>query len=172
MALFGSLAYFIAQRTLWIGRANNAWGPSRAWNSGVSWETNANNAWGASRVYGSGLSFEQRLPPASVDHVAASGAVAADGAQHQTGSVTLDRGGNWIVVFASDGSASVDIVGLVGGVQVAHITGTPASTSIGVAWQGGVTLGTVVTVGITASGGGTRNGYVDAFFIPTATNPN
>jgi hypothetical protein len=180
MALFGSLAYFIAQRTLWLGRANSAWGPSRVWSSGASWETDANNAWGASRVYGSGLSFEQRLPPASIDHLAASGTANSDGVLHNpVASLSLDRGGNWLIVFAGDnqpGGGSVNVTGFVGGVQVATTGGTPNSTApIAVAWQGGVTLPSTITVAISGSGGtGTPalHGYIDAFFIPTAANPN
>jgi hypothetical protein len=29
----------VSQRDTWIGRANNAWGPSRVWSSGASWES-------------------------------------------------------------------------------------------------------------------------------------
>lgn len=64
-ALFGSV-------TLWTGRANNAWGASRQWNVGnsfetdnnnnsanaVTWQSRANQAWGASRAWSSGPSFE------------------------------------------------------------------------------------------------------------------
>ena len=56
----------------WQSRANQAWGSSRVWSSGNSfetdlanmtndrntWQANANNVYGPSRVYGSGSSFE------------------------------------------------------------------------------------------------------------------
>jgi len=72
----------------WQGRANNAWGSSRVWNSGTSfesalatmtadrdswqsqsstWQGRANNAWGASRVWNSGTSFESALATMTAD---------------------------------------------------------------------------------------------------------
>lgn len=65
----------------WTGRANNAWGSSRVWNSGSSFETDlgnmttdrnawqgrANSAWGASRVWNSGSSFETDLGNMTAD---------------------------------------------------------------------------------------------------------
>lgn len=77
--LGGSAAALAADRNTWMSRAHTAWGPSRSWGVGTSWEglynqsqtdlanmtasrnawqTNANNAWGPSRVYGSGESWE------------------------------------------------------------------------------------------------------------------
>lgn len=35
-----TLAAIVTDRNLWTTRANNAWGSSRVWNSGASWETN------------------------------------------------------------------------------------------------------------------------------------
>jgi hypothetical protein len=68
----GSAAYLWGLVQTWTGRANNAWGASRVWNSGSSfetdsanwqsssstWQSRANSAWGASRVWNSGSSFE------------------------------------------------------------------------------------------------------------------
>jgi len=56
----------------WTSRANQAWGPTRVWNSGTSfeqmasdnqntattWQGRANNAWGGSRQWNVGQSFE------------------------------------------------------------------------------------------------------------------
>lgn len=79
--LASSAGALITDRNAWHTRADQAWGSSRVWNSGTSfesalatmtadrnaWQTNANNAWGLSRVYGSGESWEAAynrvLPP-------------------------------------------------------------------------------------------------------------
>lgn len=78
---------------LWTGRANNAWGTSRSWSvgasfesdaatwqsrantaytggvwgSGVTWSSQANYYYGASRVWGSGNSFETDLANMTAD---------------------------------------------------------------------------------------------------------
>lgn len=56
--VWNSGSSFETDSATWHSRSDSAWGPSRVWNSGVSFETNANNAWGPSRAYGSGNSFE------------------------------------------------------------------------------------------------------------------
>ena len=69
------------QVQLWTGRANQAWGTSRVWNTGSSFETDlagmtsqrdtwysrANQAWGTSRVWGQGSSFETDLSVMTTD---------------------------------------------------------------------------------------------------------
>jgi hypothetical protein len=70
--LASSAAALVGQANTWQSRANQAWGSSRVWNSGSSfetdlssmtsdrntWQSRANNAWGPSRVWNSGSSFE------------------------------------------------------------------------------------------------------------------
>src|SRR5438132_5426831 len=84
--LGSSLAAIVTDRNTWQTRANNAWGSTRVWNSGTSfesaynsevtlynnevtsynnmvtdrdtWQSRANNAWGSSRVWNSGESWE------------------------------------------------------------------------------------------------------------------
>jgi len=70
--LASSAAALVSQINTWQSRANNAWGSSRVWNSGSSFETDlgtmttdrdtwhsrADQAWGPSRVWNSGSSFE------------------------------------------------------------------------------------------------------------------
>jgi hypothetical protein len=70
--LGGSAATLIADRNLWNTRADQAWGTSRDWSIGSSfeadlgimttdrntWHTRADQAWGASRVWSSGESWE------------------------------------------------------------------------------------------------------------------
>jgi hypothetical protein len=65
----------------WTGRANQAWGTSRVWNTGSSfeadlgamttdrntWQSRANSAWGVSRVWNSGSSFESDLAAMTTD---------------------------------------------------------------------------------------------------------
>jgi len=70
--LGASVAYLWSLVQTWTTRANQAWGDSQVWNSGVSyrtqrdqnaadrdtWAGRANQAWGATRVWSSGQSFE------------------------------------------------------------------------------------------------------------------
>jgi len=117
--LGGSAAALAADRNTWQGRANNAWGTSRVWNSGSSFETDlatmttdrnnwqassttwqgrANNAWGASRVWNSGESWEAAytrvLPPSApvVLHVSFSGALPGD---REQAALQVNRTGYW-----------------------------------------------------------------------------
>jgi hypothetical protein len=67
-----SLTAMTTDRDLWLGRANNAWGPTRVWNNSTSWEayyndmvsqkttweSRANTAWGPNRVWSNGSSWE------------------------------------------------------------------------------------------------------------------
>lgn len=78
------MTYVLSSAGLWVNRANTAWGASRqynvgssfeqdsatwhsradtayasgTWGSGPTWQANANQVYGPSRVYGSGNSFE------------------------------------------------------------------------------------------------------------------
>jgi len=72
--LGASVAALATDRNTWQSRANQAWGASRVWNSGSSFETDsqtwqgrANNAWGTSRVWNSGSSFETDLANMTTD---------------------------------------------------------------------------------------------------------
>jgi hypothetical protein len=82
--LLSSAGALIVDRNTWHTRADQAWGASRVWNSGSSfetdsannlanantWQTRANQAWGSSRVWSSGESWEAAyarvLPPTGV----------------------------------------------------------------------------------------------------------
>ena len=76
MTYLASAAQYLAT---WIGRANQAWGTSRVWNSGSSfeadlaamtanrdfwanqsatWQARADSAWGPNRVWNNGTSWE------------------------------------------------------------------------------------------------------------------
>ena len=59
------MTYAASSAGLWVNRANTAWGASRQYNVGSSfesdsatWHSRADQAWGASRVWSSGTSFE------------------------------------------------------------------------------------------------------------------
>lgn len=104
----------------WIGRANQAWGTSRSWNIGSSFETDlvamtadrntwhgrADQAWGRSRTWSSGESWEGEAlrvaPPVSVVHLAAQAGYGTQGfdgwATNWQVSLTADRAGQWLVV--------------------------------------------------------------------------
>jgi hypothetical protein len=63
--LAGSVGSLITDRNTWHSRADQAWGTSRVWNSGSSfesdsltWHGRADQAWGGARVWSSGESFE------------------------------------------------------------------------------------------------------------------
>lgn len=117
-------AYLYSQVSLWTGRANNAWGSSRVWNQGSSfetdlgnmttdrnnWQANANYVYGASRVYGSGESWEAAynrvLPPASPlvwDGTFVAGSCPA------SASVVPSVGGSGALPIAGSGSQTLTI---------------------------------------------------------------
>jgi len=121
--LAGSVSSLVTDRNTWHSRADSAWGTTRIWSSGSSfetdlanmttdrnnWQANANSAWGASRVYGSGESWEAAynrvLPPAAVTHLAASIAIPNGGDGFSTGiltSVTINITGQWVLVGRAD----------------------------------------------------------------------
>jgi hypothetical protein len=108
MGLFGSLSWALAQRILWLGRANNAWGSSRVWNAGSSFETDsatwqgrANTAYD-SGVWGSGNTWQADynavLPPAAPGDTivgTASSTVVSGTLLNTQYIVTVDRTGYW-----------------------------------------------------------------------------
>ena len=143
--LGGSVAFLWGLVNTWTGRANNAWGSSRVWNSGASWESaynsevtayngmvadrntwqaNANGAWGASGVYGSGESWQAAynrvLPPAGVVHLSASSPVSggSDGWTGNLVDIATDRDGQWLVI------AHALAGGVAAGARIANGSGT------------------------------------------------
>lgn len=158
----------VADRDTWQGRANNAWGSSRVWNSGTS--------------------FEARLPP-TLDVLSANFStltVSASNANTQMGSVTTDRAGVWIIRGLghnnADGSrpnnddVAMDIV--VGGVvQVtrAYVTSTKATDFVSYFRTGVIASGTVLRIDMRQSRAAAMSlasGSIEAVFVPTDTNPN
>jgi hypothetical protein len=118
--LASSAGALIVDRNTWHGHADQAWGTSRVWNSGSSFETDlanmttdrntwhsrADSAWGSSRVWSSGESWEAAynrvLPPASQVLLAGGpwGNSTDTGVGYITlGSLSLDRSGYWTVWF-------------------------------------------------------------------------
>jgi hypothetical protein len=126
MALLGSLSWAISQRALWLSRANNAWGSSRVYGSGSSFETDSATWQGrANTAYDSGTwgvgntwqaDYNAVLPPASPIVVTASlsatppvannawpvsGGTAGLGTW-SSNSLTLNKTGHYVVTFAFD----------------------------------------------------------------------
>lgn len=196
--LGASAAALATDRNTWQSRANQAWGASRVWNSGTSWESQAaandaaratwqgraDQAWGASRVWSSGESWEQAynrvLPPAAPITLSAAGGPNT-GASGTMCSITVNRAGYWYFSFAgswtgnsSDGPNSVTIVGH-GGSGTAN---GDAAGSGNAGWNLGccdtvprlLSNGAVVSVNWTL-GGGQIAGTLYAMFVPTQAYP-
>lgn len=125
----GSLAALAADRNLWRGRANNAWGASRVWGSGSSFETDlaamtadrdnwmnssntwqgrANNAWGPSRTWNSGESWEAAynrvLPPASPVQITATQTRTNPNGHGDMCSLTTTLTGYWRLSWTATGN--------------------------------------------------------------------
>lgn len=160
--LASSATALFAQITLWTGRANQAWGTSRVWNSGSSfetdlaamtasrntWQTNANNAWGPSRVYNSGASFETQLAAqvaqynallAGLNSPDGEGTVALSWPSLPVGSgdtttitLTIPRNGHYVVGAYVDGQVAMNSFGA--GVD-AILTGIIAATKTSNGWS-------------------------------------
>lgn len=111
--LASSAGALITDRNTWHTRADQAWGASRVWNSGSSfesdsatWHSRADQAWGASRAWNSGESWEQgynRVLPAGSGVTPVSVSNSSGGGSFSGGSlsfpgVTLNRVGRWVVI--------------------------------------------------------------------------
>jgi hypothetical protein len=99
MGLWSSLANMVQQRNLWKGRADSAWGASRVWNSGASWEANYNSE---VALYNNEVAaYNAGIPPAGTVTIA--GAVISTTFGPNTETVmmrcTADRSGNWFVAY-------------------------------------------------------------------------
>lgn len=110
MGLFGSLSWALAQRALWISRANNAWGSSRVWNSGSSFETDAannlaqyNSEVTAFNNLQNGLNNPDGLSSAAISTDFTGGT--GGGADHDfaTFTLTLPRSGHYVLGFYATG---------------------------------------------------------------------
>lgn len=176
----------------WIGRANNAWGASRVWNSGVSFETDlatwlarANNAWGASRVWGTGEAWEaayNRVLPSGVHVLAAAGATSGTNSG-TLATVTVDRSGYWYSSFAGtvtggggEGpvSYSLSVTGVGGVANGSADAGGSGSLSAYIGLVDPtprfVAAGGTIYVTYSLQGGG-LSGTVYAGFVPTPSYP-
>jgi len=126
--LASSAAALFQQITLWTGRANQAWGASRVWNTGQSFEVDRNAAydggtWGVGNLWSTDAHNDPNVwtnrynagvtdgstaaaPPAAVVQKSASAvfARASQGVQQATtaASVVLDRVGQWVLVASTN----------------------------------------------------------------------
>lgn len=113
MGLFSGITYWVGQRNLWKGRADSAWGASRVWNSGASWETNYN---AEVTLYNNEVAlYNSVLPPAAADQIigttintglngGGSGMTNAD----ELVRITIDRTGYWAFAGYAQCGASGD----------------------------------------------------------------
>ena len=197
----GSVAALAADRNTWHARADQAWGTSRVWNSGSSFETDlanmttdrdtwhsrADQAWGASRVWNSGESWEAAynrvLPPASTVILSTPFAGSTSTSMQDVAVLTVNRTGYWVLT-ATIGTLSLstntDIVprfryGGSFGVQGILAFKGPAATNVG--WGPDdpqlVTNGTQVAFQINSSTASPfSGGTFKAIFVPTSTYPH
>jgi hypothetical protein len=196
--LLSSAGALITDRNTWHTRSDQAWGSSRVWNSGSSFETDsannaassttwqgrANNAWGTSRVWNSGESWEQaytRVLPPAVAVVRTNTNAGVSGSTSGTlCSLTTDRAGYWMCSFkgawsgnASDGPVTTTLT--LAGVGAVDAQTGDAAGSGNSSWPMSLTdvtprnVGSGATVTVTYSlAGGTLSGTLYAVFVPTA----
>jgi len=200
--LGGSAAALATDRNAWHTRADQAWGSSRVWNSGSSfetdsannaaasstWQSRANQAWGASRVWNSGESWEAAytrvLPPAAPIVLSATNAGVSGTSSGTLCTLTVNRAGYWMCSFkgawggnASDGPVSTTLT--LGGVGAVDAQTGDAAGSGNSNWPMSLTdttprlLANGAAVTVTYSlAGGTVSGTVYAVFVPTQANPH
>jgi hypothetical protein len=136
--LGGSVAALATDRNAWHSRADQAWGSSRTWNSGSSfeaelsamtsdrdiWHSRADNAWGSSRTWASGESWEQaynRVMPASDTLLSNTQAHNTTGAATGLQQLTLNRSGIWDISIVLSGTYVQNAQG--GPFLRVHVTG-------------------------------------------------
>lgn len=191
--LASSAGALITDRNTWHSRADQAWGSSRVWNTGSSfetdlaamttdrntWHTRADQAWGASRVWNSGESWEAAynrvLPPAAPVTRTTSGS----GGNGTIMSTTTDRAGYWVAMFngsvAAGASANPVVYAMTGA-----LTDSGQMDASGTATLGGdigLTAGPTfcaagAAVSITCNDQGNISGALTLVFIPTQAYPH
>lgn len=200
MGLFGSLSWALSQRALWLGRANNAWGISRAWNSGTSFETDsatwqgrANTAYD-SGVWGSGNTWQAdytatvpagsgATPEETTLSLAAGGP--SGGAVWTGSSWSVTRTGHYVATWSfspnSTNSPSGQVVLLIrkAGVQQGSAFTTAAPTGLQSSYNGwaefDANAGDVMDLfcsSQTGSNGSASAGTLKYIYIPTPTHPH
>jgi hypothetical protein len=199
MALLGSLSWALAQRILWMGRANNAWGSSRVWNSGSSfetdsatWQARANTAydsgtWGVGNPWQT--DYNNVLPPAAPGDTlvgtAGSTTILGTGLSTQY-TITVDRTGYWYAsafvsaTGLSSGGDSLNIHLFYNGVDTVQKTfgfsGSRASGGCQVIAPALISAGQAITLQVTKTGATyTVDGTLSelrATFVSTQSNPH
>lgn len=169
-------AYNTSQANLatWTSNANNAWGPSRVYASGSSWESMYNSE---VTLYNNEVALYNANIPAALDHLATSGSAAGDNVTHAgIASLTTNRAGQWVVVWGATNSNTATqtyhVDGYVGGGFVGQSEAAATGPGrIGFVWQGNLGSGVVLRGDGLAVGNGTVTVFIDAWFIPTPANP-
>jgi len=164
--LQGQYNQAVSDRDTWHSRADQAWGPSRIWSSGASWES--------------------AYPPSLTVYSAGVPATDCSGGDHQIAAVTVGKSGQYHVAFwvalnpASPSGANNQWCNLkvnVGGVgQVIFISTALSGVSLisrgGAYWTGFISAGQTVQLTAGNNGVSTGEGGLSVAFIPTPANPN
>jgi len=158
--------------TTWQGRANNAWGSSRVWNSGESWEA----------------AYNRVLPAPLTRLTVGLGNVALTGTFQQVGTVTLTRTGNWHISWVNSLGDGGDIShwaycelqnfsagGTVLSAAMGRMRYAGVNVTIGGQATGVFNSGTIIRLYARISGSGNwsidGNGQLIASFSPTQAQP-
>lgn len=194
MGLFSSLGWALAQRALWTSRANNAWGSSRVWNSGSSFETDAannlaqyNSEVTAFNNLQNGLNNPEGLTTASMSWPDLSGHGSSSDFNFGTFTLTLPRSGHFLIGYAASGShtnagfgtAVRFVVGGTAGLSdtrgASNWTNSGSSNFAGgYLADGNFTSGQTVTVALHGDflNAGSASGTIYAHFVPDASHHN
>jgi hypothetical protein len=111
---------------------------------------------------------------APLDHLTVSGTGLADGANHNTAPLAVDRTGQWICVWRLTNSSPTSLLqcyiqAFANGTQVTFSNNTSAdgSSQSCVFWQGSMVAGQVFANLFHGNGAVTMTCVMDAYFIPT-----
>ena len=145
--------------TLWHGRADQAWGASRVWSSGESWEA----------------AYTRVLPPAGPVTVTTSGS----GGNGTIMSATTDRAGYWSGAFhgnlaagASAGQLVYSMTGALTDSANVDASGTASLSGTAGLFAAAAYCAAGATVSVTCNDQGTISGSLILTFIPTAAYPH
>jgi hypothetical protein len=144
--LFSGAAFLWTQVSLWAGRANSAWGGSRVWGSGSSFETDSTNNFNSYQTwlaaahsdlgvytnrynagYGQGQADQRNALPAAYQLTPTINATSWATSETTLMTITVNRSGYWwaactMGIFAGGGGSQVTTRLRMSGTQVASVT--------------------------------------------------
>lgn len=187
------MTYLASAAGVWVNRAHQAWGASRQWNVGSSfeadlasmttdrntWHTRADSAWGVSRVWSSGESWE-----AAYARVLPAGSGASPLMQQNQNAALTANGGSitWSTVTSNDswGSSTTLTCPRTGFYVVTFSLRMPATGNVDDAFEttilkngSSVSNGRTMAQGAHGSGWNAQHNYfayVEPALIPVGTN--